>query len=78
MISTSYSDVAVVLDLDVKGGEAAAVGKCAFCQGNGETVQCNYMAAEVWLHRDCIDAWTVAYDNNLDAQSDLDRRKAFS
>jgi hypothetical protein len=59
--SADVSDVAAVLDLAAKGGEAAAVHRCAHCEKDGDTLQCAYETVEVWLHRDCIDTWTAAY-----------------
>jgi hypothetical protein len=36
--------------------------KCGHCQQSGDTVEVSRGALTAWLHRDCIDAWTLAYD----------------
>jgi len=36
--------------------------KCEHCKQHGNTMQIAYGAAEAWLHRECIDAWQIAYD----------------
>jgi putative DNA primase/helicase len=52
-----------VSDADMEcTADASAQHKCDHCQRHGETMQIAYGAAEAWLHRDCMDAWRIAYD----------------
>ena len=48
--------------------DASTQHKCDHCQRHGETMQIAYGAAEARLHRECIDAWRIAYDQ-LDIRS---------
>jgi hypothetical protein len=36
--------------------------RCDHCRHYGGTIHVDYDGAEAWLHRECEDAWRVAYD----------------
>jgi Protein of unknown function (DUF3631) len=58
-----------VSDADMEcTADASSQHKCDYCQRHGDTMQIAYGAAEAWLHRECVDAWRIAYDQ-LDIRS---------
>jgi putative DNA primase/helicase len=48
--------------------------RCPHCNQPGELVECHYGGASAWLHRKCIDAWTVYHEAVGDIPPFLDRR----
>jgi uncharacterized protein DUF3631 len=68
------ADVAHVLDFP-KDEAITHLRKCEHCQRHGDTMQVVYGAAEAWLHRECFNAWRVAYDQ-LDIHSQPFYREA--
>jgi hypothetical protein len=71
----AVSDVADVL---LFPGDRETGQRCEHCSQPGDVLKCNYGLAAVWLHRECLDPWRVAYDqrtgDGLDIPGFLDRR----
>jgi Protein of unknown function (DUF3631) len=57
------SAVLDVLDLATQADGSVAHPQCEHCHRGGAVIQCAYDTVEAWLHRECMGAWRVAYDN---------------
>jgi hypothetical protein len=71
------NDAAVldVLDFATKAGDSITHPQCEHCHRGGDVIPCAYDTVEAWLHRECMDAWRVAY-NKLDIRSQPFYRRA--
>jgi Protein of unknown function (DUF3631) len=51
--------------------------RCEHCRQPGNVVECHYGAVSPWLHRECLDGWTTAYERCLrdGIPEFLDRRR---
>jgi hypothetical protein len=67
--STAQCSSVAISDVEIECTTAtSSKHKCDHCQRHGDTRQIAYGAAEAWLHRECINAWRIAYDQ-LDIRS---------
>jgi hypothetical protein len=48
---------------ELSTGDNSRRHKCAHCGERGETLEVHYGYGPHWLHRECIDAWRVDYDD---------------
>jgi hypothetical protein len=42
--------------------------RCEHCHGRGNVLECGYDGLHPWLHRDCVEPWTAAYEERRGQQ----------